>query len=94
MTPLRAKLAEAVKALKVGNGVDAGVTIGPLINRAAVAKVEEHIADAVAKGAKVVVGGKSLGGEFLRADALARRHPEYGRRAGGDLRTCRAALSF
>ena len=59
------KLAEAVKKLKVGNGVDASVTTGPLINRAAVAKVQEHIADALAKGARVVLGGKSLGGNFF-----------------------------
>jgi succinate-semialdehyde dehydrogenase/glutarate-semialdehyde dehydrogenase len=65
-----AKLAEAVKALKVGNGVDAGVTTGPLINRAAVAKVEEHIADAVSKGARIVAGGKSLGGNFFEPTLL------------------------
>jgi succinate-semialdehyde dehydrogenase/glutarate-semialdehyde dehydrogenase len=59
------KLAEAVKALKVGNGFEAGVTTGPLINRAAVAKVQEHIGDAVGKGAKVVLGGKALGGNFF-----------------------------
>ena len=44
------KLAEAVKKLKVGDGVEAGVTTGPLINKAAVAKVQEHIADAVGEG--------------------------------------------
>ena len=60
-----AKLAEAVKALKVGDGFDPGVAIGPLINPAAVAKVREHIDDALAKGAKIVVGGKSLGGNFF-----------------------------
>jgi succinate-semialdehyde dehydrogenase / glutarate-semialdehyde dehydrogenase len=60
-----AKLAEAVKTLKVGNGFEAGVTTGPLINRAAVAKVREHIDDAVGKGAKVVLGGKALGGNFF-----------------------------
>jgi succinate-semialdehyde dehydrogenase/glutarate-semialdehyde dehydrogenase len=60
-----AKLVEAVKGLKVGDGIDAGVTTGPLINRAAVSKVEQHIADAVSKGAEVVVGGRSLGGNFF-----------------------------
>ena len=60
-----AKLAQAVKSLKVGNGVHAAVTTGPLINRAAVAKVEEHIADAVSKGATIVTGGNSLGGNFF-----------------------------
>ena len=65
-----AKLAEAVTALRVGDGADVGVTTGPLINRAAVSKVEEHIADAVAKGASVVVGGKSLGGNFFEPTLL------------------------
>jgi succinate-semialdehyde dehydrogenase / glutarate-semialdehyde dehydrogenase len=60
-----AKLAVAVKGLKVGNGVEAGVTTGPLINEAAVKKVEEHIADAVAKGGKVALGGKAMGGNFF-----------------------------
>ncbi len=60
-----AKLGEAVKKLKVGNGVDDGITTGPLINAAAVKKVEEHIADAVKKGGKVVAGGKHIGGNFF-----------------------------
>jgi succinate-semialdehyde dehydrogenase / glutarate-semialdehyde dehydrogenase len=64
------KLAVAVKYLKVGDGVDNGVTTGPLINSAAVKKVEEHIADAIAKGAKVTVGGKSLGGNFFEPTLL------------------------
>jgi succinate-semialdehyde dehydrogenase/glutarate-semialdehyde dehydrogenase len=59
------KLAVAVKKLKVGNGVDDGVTTGPLINVAAVKKVEEHVADALAKGGKVTLGGKSMGGNFF-----------------------------
>ncbi len=50
------KLAEKVSALTVGNGLDNGVTIGPLINRAAVEKVEKHINDAMMKGANLVVG--------------------------------------
>jgi succinate-semialdehyde dehydrogenase / glutarate-semialdehyde dehydrogenase len=60
-----AKLASAVGKLKVGNGVAEGVTTGPLINAAAVKKVEEHIADALAKGGKIALGGKSLGGNFF-----------------------------
>jgi succinate-semialdehyde dehydrogenase/glutarate-semialdehyde dehydrogenase len=60
-----AKLAEAVKKLRVGDGTEQGVTTGPLINKAAVAKVQEHIDDAVQKGGKVVVGGKPLGGNFF-----------------------------
>ncbi len=59
------KLAEAVTKLKVGDGVEQGVTTGPLINKAAVAKVQEHIDDAVSKGGKVVIGGKPLGGNFF-----------------------------
>ena len=64
------KLAVAVKNLKVGDGVEAGVTTGPLINKAAVAKVQEHIADAVSKGAKITVGGKALGGNFFEPTLL------------------------
>ncbi len=59
------KLAETVKKLKVGNGVEDGVTTGPLINAAAVKKVQEHIADAVKKGAKVIAGGKHIQGNFF-----------------------------
>jgi succinate-semialdehyde dehydrogenase / glutarate-semialdehyde dehydrogenase len=61
------KLTVAVKKLKVGNGWEEGVTQGPLIDLKAVAKMEEHIGDAVAKGAKVVLGGKrhALGGSFF-----------------------------
>ncbi len=67
-----AKLAEAAAALKVGPGVEVGVEQGPLIDMAAVAKVEEHIADAVGKGAKVVVGGArhALGGSFFQPTVL------------------------
>ena len=65
------KLAEAVRQLKVGDGVENGVTTGPLINRAAVAKVQEHIDDALAKGARLVLGGKALGGNFFEPTVLA-----------------------
>jgi len=66
------KLAAKVKALKVGPGTEAGVNIGPLIDENAVAKVEEHIGDALAKGAKAMVGGKkhSLGGLFFEPTIL------------------------
>ena len=60
-----AKLAVAVGKLKVGNGVEDGVTTGPLINAAALAKVEEHIADALSKGGKLAAGGKRMGGNFF-----------------------------
>jgi succinate-semialdehyde dehydrogenase / glutarate-semialdehyde dehydrogenase len=66
------KLAARVKALKVGPGTEAGVNVGPLIDENAVAKVEEHIGDALAQGAKVIVGGKkhSLGGLFFEPTVL------------------------
>ena len=64
------KLAEAVAKMKVGNGVEDGVTTGPLINKAAVDKVLEHIQDAVSKGASVVSGGSALGGNFVEPTIL------------------------
>lgn len=66
------KLADAVAALTVGNGFEQGVVIGPLIDGAAVEKVETHIADAVSKGAKVLIGGKrhALGGNFFEPTVL------------------------
>ncbi|MDZ4094758.1 MAG: NAD-dependent succinate-semialdehyde dehydrogenase [Paracoccaceae bacterium] len=62
-----AKLGAAVNKLNVGDGLKDGVTTGPLVNMDAVTKVEEHIADALAKGGKVVAGGKrhALGGSFF-----------------------------
>ena len=62
-----ARLSQAVSGLKVANGFEPGAEQGPLIDMAAVEKVEEHIADATAKGARVVVGGKrhALGGTFF-----------------------------
>ncbi len=56
------KLAEKVRAMKVGNGFEPGVAIGPLIDEGALKKVEEHVADATAKGARVVTGGRRTGG--------------------------------
>ena len=66
------KLAAAVSDLKVGNGMDDGVTQGPLINEEGIEKVEEHVADAVERGAKVVIGGKrsELGGTFYEPTVL------------------------
>src|ERR1700716_1430449 len=68
-----AKLTEKVKTMKVGNGMEPGVVQGPLIDEAAVEKVEEHIADALSKGAKVLTGGKrhALGGTFFQPTVLA-----------------------
>lgn len=67
-----ARLQEAVAKLKVGNGLDEGVTIGPLINEDALDKVKAHIADAVEHGAKIVAGGKSdsLGGLYFQPTIL------------------------
>jgi succinate-semialdehyde dehydrogenase/glutarate-semialdehyde dehydrogenase len=67
-----AKLKVAVGKLKVGNGVEEGVTQGPLINAAAVQKVEDHIADAVKRGAHVTTGGKrhERGGNFFQPTIL------------------------
>jgi succinate-semialdehyde dehydrogenase/glutarate-semialdehyde dehydrogenase len=66
------KLAAKVGAMKVGDGFEAGVNAGPLITKAAVDKVEEHIADAVQKGAKVATGGKpdAKGGLFFEPTIL------------------------
>jgi succinate-semialdehyde dehydrogenase / glutarate-semialdehyde dehydrogenase len=64
------KLTDKVKALKVGPGTEAGVNIGPLIDENAVKKVEEHISDALAKGAKVAVGGKKIRGLFFEPTVL------------------------
>ena len=67
------KLADAVSKLKPASGLEAGATQGPLIDDRAIAKVEEHIADAVSKGARVVVGGNrhALGGRFFEPTVLA-----------------------
>ena len=66
------KLVAAVAALRVGNGFDQGITTGPLINDAAVAKVESHIADAQGNGATVLAGGSrsDLGGSFFQPTVI------------------------
>jgi succinate-semialdehyde dehydrogenase/glutarate-semialdehyde dehydrogenase len=65
------KFAAKVKALKVGNGFEDGVVQGPLIEDAAVQKVERHVQDAIAKGGKVVVGGKKLNGQFFEPTVIS-----------------------
>jgi len=67
------KLADAVSAMKVGNGAETGTVIGPLIDMKAIEKVEQHVADALKKGARVIVGGK--------------RHPAWVHRVHGRDRT-------
>ena len=67
------KLKLAVEAMKVGNGMEPGVSQGPLINADALAKVEEHVANALSLGASIVTGGKKhrLGGNFYEPTVLA-----------------------
>ena len=73
-----AKLATAVAAMKVGDGLKGEVQQGPLIDEASVQKVEEHIADAVAKGASIALGGKrhELGGTFFQPTILCNVTPQ------------------
>ncbi len=72
------KFVEQVRALKVGPGTEDGVHVGPLIDMAAVAKVEEHVTDALAKGAAVVAGGRrhALGGQFFEPTVLTEVEPD------------------
>ncbi len=70
------KLAAKARGIKVGNGFEAGVNQGPLIDDQAIAKVESHVADALAKGARVVVGGAKQGGRFYAPTVLADVTPE------------------
>ena len=80
------KFATKVKTAKVGNGFEDGVNQGPLIEEAALEKVERHVNDAVAKGARLLVGGKRLPGQFFEptvvadatADMLCAREETFG----------------
>ena len=67
------KFAKAIQAIKVGNGMEAGISQGPLIETAALEKVEKHVADALSKGARLIAGGKraALGGTFYEPTILA-----------------------
>ena len=65
------KLAAKVKGMKVGNGFDEGVSVGPLIEPAALSKVDRHIKDAVKKGGQVVTGGKRLKGQFYEPTVIS-----------------------
>lgn len=83
-----ARLAEKVAAMKIGSGLDQGTLIGPLIEEKAVQKVEEHVRDAVSKGAKVLTGGKRGDGKGhfyvptvltgIQPDMLAMREETFG----------------
>ncbi|MBQ1765056.1 MAG: NAD-dependent succinate-semialdehyde dehydrogenase, partial [Aquincola sp.] len=66
-----AKFTEKVKGLKVGNGFEAGVTIGPVIEDKAITKIEAHVSDALSKGATVLTGGKKTGDRFYEPTVLA-----------------------
>jgi succinate-semialdehyde dehydrogenase/glutarate-semialdehyde dehydrogenase len=72
------KFAKAITAIKVGNGMESGVTQGPLIETAALEKVERHVNDALSKGAKLIAGGKKSthGGNFYEPTILANVHNE------------------
>ena len=80
------KFAAKVKTAKVGNGFEDGVNQGPLIEEAALEKVQRHVDDAVAKGARVLAGGKRLSGQFFEptvvadatADMLCAREETFG----------------
>ena len=80
------KFAAKVKTAKVGNGFEDGVNQGPLIEEAALVKVQRHVDDAVAKGGRVVAGGKRLDGQFFEptvvadatADMLCAREETFG----------------
>ena len=73
-----AKLVDAVRKLRVGDGLQGATEQGPLIDEKAVAKVEEHVADAVAKGGKVALGGKrhALGGTFFEPTIVTHVTPD------------------
>ncbi len=70
------KFAAKVATAKVGNGFDEGVNQGPLIEEAALQKVQRHVDDAVAKGARLLVGGKRLAGQFFEPTVVADATPE------------------
>jgi len=70
------KFAAKVRGLKVGNGFEAGVQVGPLIEDAALQKVQRHVQDAVAKGGKVVAGGKALQGQFFEPTLITEATPD------------------
>jgi len=71
-----ARLAEKARGIKVGNGFEAGVSQGPMIDANAITKVEAHIEDALAKGARVVVGGQRIDERFFAPTVLADVTPD------------------
>jgi len=65
------KLAAKVRGIKVGNGFEAGVTQGPMIDANAIAKIESHVSDALARGARLLVGGHRIGSQFYEPTVIA-----------------------
>ena len=80
------KLADKSKTIKVGNGFEPGVNQGPLIDAQAMTKVEAHVADALAKGAKVLSGGSRARRALLRAHRAGRGHRRHAVRARRNVR--------
>ncbi|KAJ1651050.1 hypothetical protein IWQ61_008297 [Dispira simplex] len=70
------KFTERVRAYRVGNGLDPDVHLGPLIHKSALEKVQAHVDDAVAKGAKVLTGGQALHGNFFAPTVLVNATPD------------------
>jgi succinate-semialdehyde dehydrogenase/glutarate-semialdehyde dehydrogenase len=70
------KLSLAVAALKVGNGLDKGVQIGPMIHKKGLYKVQHHVEDALKKGARIIAGGNPLGGLFYQPTVLVDATPD------------------
>jgi len=70
------KLTKAVKALQVGDGLNTNTQVGPLINDKGLQKVQEHIADALGKGAKLETGGKNIQGLFFEPTVLTNMHKQ------------------
>lgn len=70
-----AKLGEKMRSLQVGNGFDANTTQGPLIDNAALQKVQAHVADAVALGGRIAAGGQALHGQFFAPTLIANANP-------------------
>ena len=81
-----ARFTEAVSGLKVADGFTEGVDVGPLIDEPAVEKVERHVADAVERGAELLVGGSRREGQFFDPSDHHRRHPRGRHELRGDLR--------
>ncbi len=70
------RLVEAMNTLTVGDGMEEGVLVGPLIEQAAVERTEKRIQDALDKGAQLIMGGKKLSGCFFEPTLLSRVHPD------------------